>query len=61
MSVLTIDHQISPEVETCWRCVDLGLPGVIPAGEEYIRIANGTIAHDACADCWNRLSEDCRE
>jgi hypothetical protein len=58
---LVIEEQISPNDEICWRCQDIGLPGIIPAGEEYKRITNGAIDHNSCADCWNRLAEECEE
>lgn len=57
---LTIEDQISPVDEVCWRCTDLGLPGIIPAGEEYKRFFDGAKERNCCADCWARLAEECQ-
>jgi hypothetical protein len=56
---VVIEDQVSPNDEFCSRCMDLGLPGVIPAGQEYKRIAHGAMSRNCCADCWNRLWEEC--
>jgi hypothetical protein len=58
---LKIEDQISPVDEICRRCVDLGLPGIIPAGQAHKRVANGAVDRNACADCWNRLAEECEQ
>jgi hypothetical protein len=56
---MTLEPQISPNDEICSRCRDLGLPGVIPAGEEYMRLSNGAVEHNGCLDCWERLRVEC--
>lgn len=56
---LLIEEHISPEPEICARCVDLGLPGTIPAGEAYMHLSGETKQFNCCADCWNRLFLEC--
>lgn len=59
---LEIHPQIAIEPETCFRCVDIGLPeNGIDIGELFIALTQDGLdksCKNACMDCFERLQQE---
>lgn len=56
------EFKASVGYETCWRCLDLGIPPeTIQPGEPYVTITTKDKMGVCCIDCFNRLIEEVRE